>query len=672
MTLALLLACNKVPLVGVEAGFGVADASWFAEEQTLFVFWEVSAEQGLGEPSVIEVTYATDEERVDWTPVSELGTVHTHLPVDCGVQALCGSTSVAVGLEPREVAVRLRYHRDGELALEPDTVFNVVGPGEPHSNRSFLVYGVFDETNQRVQWRGRHQFPTIRNQHAERLGLRRDFEVGDIRYGSAEVGTDENPYGYGRSCPATFLSSDLLPVATDERAVFGSEDLPLQASEHSAVCGESTVWDATGSFVTQAFARKNPEVRPAFPLLRSPVRDATRLGFFLGPCDRVINADHEEMLRQRLQMEDEPTFCTDDWREGAFVDELVAAMTDAVENARPAGQDMVLVIALNRDEEGLADAVEEALLQVVPEERLRSSPRLAGAFVLDSEIHILSLPELEPATLWCPSGLGTGASARTCAVSPDNPDLELGPLSFGALPILPSRDLYLDLIDTYSKRQAGKVTKLTFLAPEFATTTEHVDLGEFGSITFLNDEKISAEPDDAFSYCAGEELLPVFFQSDLLASEDFFLLIAEDCASGALDPDFCATASVGVLPIAWLPLWHNSIGETRYDLGLYWDFPFLLRLEYAAVVGGAVSAFGLSVPFGIAGDAESYLGSWLWTTDEFSLEQELAHCTRFCDNPTFDSAGVYHVTDPFRVTYESSCYRPVEPTPPGTGFPLDP
>ena len=33
-------------------------------------------------------------------------------------------------------------------------------------NRSLQVYGVFDETNSWVQWRGRHFFPTVRNQEA--------------------------------------------------------------------------------------------------------------------------------------------------------------------------------------------------------------------------------------------------------------------------------------------------------------------------------------------------------------------------------------------------------------------------------------------------------------------------------------------------------------------------
>jgi hypothetical protein len=665
--------CPKVAISDVAAEFTLADTAWFAEEETLFVFWQISAEQGLGDPSVVEITYATDDERVSWTPVSDLAKVHTHLNVSCGTKHLCGSTSIHVPLEPREVDLRLRYHNEGELALEANTVFNVVDVGPAHSHRSLLVYGVFDETNQRVQWRGRHQFPTLRNHEAEGLGLRRDFWIRDQRYGTTdEIGAADNPYGYGEPCPDSFEASNLAEVATYERAVFNAEDLPLDASTESTVCGPSTVTDALGTFTTDAFAQKNPEVRPAFPVLKSPVHDATVLAYFLAPCDRTLSEDHEEMQRQRLLIGDLAPICTDDWESDSFVDELVVTFSDAVEAEREAGQDMVLMIGLHREEDGVADALQIALNQVVPEERHRSSPRLVGAFVFDSDIEGLSVPELEPVTLWCPASGGTGASARTCAISPDNPDFELGPFTFGSLPILPSRDLYLDFIDTYSIRQAGEMSSLAFLTPEFAATTDHIDLGEFGTITFLNNEIISAAPEDAFSYCVPELPPPVVFRTEVLGGDLFATVLARWCADGTVDEDFCSLASLGVLTLDYLPWWHGQFGESTYELGLFWDFPFLLRMEYETFTAGAVSAFGFSVPFGIGADGESYLGTYLWTDDEFSLEDELTQCKRFCDNPTFDSAGVYHVTDPFRTTYADSCYLPVYPQLGDSGFPLDP
>jgi hypothetical protein len=655
-------SCRKVPLFDIQAGFGLADATWFAEEQTLFFFYEVYAEQGLGEPSVIEVSYATDEEQIPWTPIEEFPQVHTHLPVDCGINALCGSASLHVPLPPRGVAIRLRYHRDGALALEPETAYNIVEAGPAHTHRSLLVYGVFDETNQQVQWRSRHQFPTLRNQQVQELGLRRDFTIQGQRFGTAELATPRNPYGYGTSCPDSFVDAGFADLSTNERARFEPLPLPLGASDASTVCAEATVTDALGTFTADAVARKNPQVRPAFPVLRSPAHDATPLRFFLAPCDRTISEDHEDMQRQRLQLEGVPTTCIDDWQQPGFVDDLVVTFRDAVEAERPAGNDMVLVIGLHQDEPALPRLVEDALAQVVPDERLRSSPRLAGAFVLDSTDQPLSNDELEATTLWCPA----------CTPSSDEPDLVLGPFTFGSLPILPSREDYLEFIDTYSKAQAGTVQTLAFRTPEFATISDHVAVGDFGAATFLNNEHISADVDDAFSYCVGDEPQMFVFRTELMQDGDFADVMEQYCDDLELPEEVCAAGEVGLAPLEWLPDWHNTFAEDTYDLGIFWDFPFLVRMEYETVAAGAVSAFGLSVPFGIASPAEEYLGTSVWIQDEFSLEEALTQCSRFCEHPTFDSAGVYHVTDTFRETYAHNCYLPSYPKLGDSGFPLDP
>jgi hypothetical protein len=674
------LSCRKVPIVDVYAAFALADTAWFEAEQTLFVFYEVTAEQGLGDPSVIEITYTTDDQIVPWTILEDFEPVHTHVPVDCGPTTMCGSASIHVPIQPRNVQLRMRYHVDGALTLDPGDVFafNVVDSGAPWSRRSLVVYGVFDERNARVQWRSRNVFPTVRNEQATELGLRRRFEIEGQRFGTATLATGANVYGYGSTCPEEFVDAGLVGVSTEERAVFDGADLPLGASDASVVCADATVTDATGTFTTNAIARKNPEVRPAFPALHSPVEDATPIRFFLGPCGYTISEQHEAMIRQRLELGDVPTTCIDHWSSPGFVGDLVVLFTDAVEAERPNGRDMVLVVGLQQDEDGVSRAVEEALAQVVPEERDRTSPRLAGAFVLDSDIRGLELDELAPVTLWCPSTVPTGAdgsipdaSQRTCAVAPDNPDFDLGPFSFGALPILPSREQYLDFVDTYSDAQAGKVTSLAYRTPEFAATADHVLLDEYGAATFLNDEVITADSGDAFSYCVSDGIDPFVFRTASLGDPAFLELLLQVCAEQGLEG--CETAiAYGVVPLAYLPEWHATFPEGAYELGIAWDFPFLLRMEYEAVTAGSVSAFGLSVPFGIASSSESYYGTEMWTEERFSLEELLTQCGRFCDHPTFDSAGVYHVTDPFRRTYAHACYLPDYPALGDSGFPRDP
>ena len=85
-----------------------------------------------------------------------------------------------------------------------------------------------------------------------------------------------------------------------------------------------------------------------------------------------------------------------------------------------------------------------------------------------------------------------------------------------------------------------------------------------------------------------------------------------------------------------------------------------------------MSGFGFSVPFGVANPEEANFGSELWASNEYSLRDVLTQCDRFCDHPTFDSAGVYHVTDPFLTTYAHNCFLPVYPNLGDPGFPLDP
>lgn len=656
-----LTGCEKVPLQDIEARFTLADAVWFEAEETLFYFWRLEAQQGLGETSQLEVTWRTDDAYQPWAPVHTLTTVHLHVPVDCGNKGRCGSLSLHVAGIPREVGVRLRYHREGAVILSPPaTSLNVVNEGPPHLSRSLAVYGVFDETNRAVQWRARHVFPNLRNHEVEGLGLRRDFTVSEPRHGPAPAVDQANPYAYGAStfCPRGFVALGWEPVGTNERAVFHPRDLPLEASESSGLCARATVTDAKGTFEALAFARKNPEVRPAFPALRSPIKEALQLGFVMRPCNRTISDEHLEMQRQRLLLGGAtPEICLEDWNRTGFVETVSARLRAAIDAARPQGRDMVLVIALHHDERSAAlrTVIEEALVQVLPFEIAKSSPRATGAFVLDSFGYTVTAPELKRTVLWCPANLPQtdldeipGASVQNCPLLPDQPDLTLGPLRFAQLPILATRAQYLTFIEKYSRAQAGEMKSLTFRAPEQTPLTESVPVGEFGVVTFFNQERLTAEQTDAFSFCAPEgepELVQVVFRTEVV-------------------PD--------VLTLDMLPEIHAQFPQARYQLGLLWDFPFLLRLEFETRVAGAASAYGLSVPFGIASQNEEYKGSKAWETGEFPLHERLLQCRRFCDFGTFSAGGEYNVNARFDQTYRTLCYAPKYPMRNDGGFPLDP
>jgi hypothetical protein len=664
MLVACACACEpKVPLVDIGAAFVTADATWFADEQTLFVFYDVEAQQGLSDASVIDLAFRTDDVPQDFAALSSFPQVHPHVNVSCGLHHLCGSASVRIERQPREVQLRLRYHKDGPLAVEAPLAFHVVDGGPPHTNRSAIVYGVFDESNEAVQWRLRHQFPALRNEDAERLGLRRAFQIVGASFGSLAQPLEEsapgNPYGYGfaAACPSTFTSLDWTEAGTSNRAFFDPHTLPLTASTSAGVCAAATVTDGRGTFTTTALARKNPETAPAFPALRTPIRVSTQLRVMFQTCDDVVSERHQAMQMQRLFLQASDIVCVDDFAAPGFVERLTRSLQERIDLERARGDDMVLLVGLNRRDgtDAVAARIEEALGDVVDGENDKSSPRLAGAFVYDSAPYVPSLASVQRQVLWCPSAgpaLGDDleeidpTASRSCAVQLD-PERQLGPVRIASLPILPTRRQYERFVDRFSEGLAGSMTSLTFRAPLRTPLSENVPLDGFGEATFFNNEAITADADDSFSFCGSDDAFNVVFR--------------------------IAAPEVGpVAPLALLPDVHAATAAPRYALGLAWDFPFLLQLEYESFLGGAATVAGFTIPFGLASPSETALGSAVWLRDDVDLRSVLLRCERFCTHPTFDSAGVYNVLVPFDPAFRNQCYAPLFPTRADGGFPRDP
>lgn len=639
--LALLGACDKVPLSRIEPTWTVAEAAWFEEEHTLFVFYRVQADQGIEPKSVIELRYTTDDLRVPYMPFSFFPPVHTHEAVDCGLKQRCGSWSVKIDKPPREVGLRLRYHPDGLLASESRIDPYVIAAGHPSSSRSLLVYGVFNQTNNHVQWRGRHHFPNIRNQDATDLGLRRKFRVTEATSGEMLPFGLDNPYWYGGSgCAGTALGWP--ERETQERAIWEDNELEIRFATHPHVCGVATTTDALGEFSTGAVARKNPEVRSAFPALRTPVAQAAALKFRLEICDHEISAEHHAMQLQRLQHESAPLICIDRWREPNFSGTLATQFQLAIDAARTPGQDMVMTLTLTHEDATgrLAAVVAAALFNVLSQERQRVTPRAVGAFVFDSVPQLVVPPELNPLVLWCPARLGPDLDApltqsqQTCLLLREQPDLMLGPFSFNQLPILPSRPQYLNFIKKYSDEQAGKMKSLEFRTPSRTAISDDVQVSDTMWATFFNDERITPAPTDAFSFC-DKNSSPIVFRVPQF-------------------PD-----QVGSLSM--LGQIHSMFPQPAYQLGLLWESPYLVKLTYEVVVAGSASAFGVSIPFGIHNTTEETWGNQQWYQQRFGLEDALLQCTRFCDMPTFQSSAIYEPLNLFREGYAAICYEPAFP-----------
>ncbi|MEM6731883.1 MAG: hypothetical protein AAF658_10025, partial [Myxococcota bacterium] len=573
-------------------------------------------------------------------------TVHTHLNV-CqeSSRQMCGSASVRVDRAPRNLEMRLRYRPETPLAVDAPLNVNRILRTSASADRSLTVYGVFDETNRTIQWRSRHRFPTLRNEEVQGFGLRRDFRVTPETHGAVDESVFEtNAYGYafGQVCEGTALAEGGT-LNTDERAVFGEAFGPAIAAS-PVVCGSSEVTDALGTFIAPALARKNPEVAPAFPLLRSPIQSTAQIGTLLTFCERAISTRHESMQVQRLRLEDAPTFCLDGWRDPGFLVELVDFWSDRIEVVRAQGLDMVLTVALHHDDTtgAVADTIEDALEAILAPESLEGTPRTLGAFVLDSFTHEVR-NSLRRLVLWCPTDNEDDEATGACFAFAPTP-VSLGPFTLGALPILPTRSAYLSFVDQFSEDQAGRVQSLRFRAPVLTPLSENVPVDDFAVITFFNEERVGAA--DAFSVCPSPNTATIAYR--ITGQPDSLNLLSE------------------------LPSQHLADPQPSYDLGLGWDFPFLTQLDYRVVLAAEASAFSISVPFGFGSNETATFGSAVWERSEFPLGDDFLACTRFCDHPTFDASEVYSVTVPFSPDFADRCYRPSFPSPGDGGFPNDP
>jgi hypothetical protein len=652
----------RIPVEDVGARFVIADAIWFEDEQTLFFFYDVESNQGLSNFSQFEISYRTDEFFQPFEAMTALEPVHRHIAANCGTRRLCGSFSVAVELVPRDIQLRLRYHRDGELFLDAPLDVNIIGSGPPHNSRSAIVYGVFNEENNHVQWRLRHQFPTIRNQQAQELGLSRDFRIEDVSYGDIPNLQDnifDNPYVYGAgpACPGNFTPHNNEVLNTSARAVFDFVPLPLDASTFPHVCAAATVFDALGEFTTVALAQKNPQTRPAFSELRSPIRNARPVRIFLEVCNQRTSDEHRDMQMQRLFLRDTDTFCIDDFDTLDFPSRLATELSQRVDQLRTTGDDLVLVIGLNRpNDSSIAMRVEEALEIMLPGEAARSSPRLSGVFVYDTRAYFMRSAEVARLTLWCPSTFGgpnlgriNDTSLRDCAVQPPFP-ITIAGTNLAQLPILPTEEQFENFIEEYGVNQTGRMNEMTFRSPIRTPISENVPVGDFGVATFFNNEAITPATEDAFSYCA---------------TEDTGLVVVRI-------PGFD-----DVFPLAFLGELHTLIGFNRYELGLFWEFPFLMEIQYTSTLAAAIEAdipdeIPLILAAGLSSPAEQFFGGFQWFQDVFEVGDALLQCTRFCDHPTFNSAGVYNIQSLFFDTYSQTCYRPRYPRLGDGGFPRDP
>lgn len=656
--------CAKVPLHHSEPLFQLAEGSWFADEQTLFVFYELSIAKGHSPLSQVEVRWTTDSGTEPWKPLSAIENVHPHVEASCSPGIThCGSVSPRVQLRPRDLELRFRYHPAGALTEDTIPALNLVDGGAGSPSRSAHIYGVFDSQNRFIQWRSRHNIPGLRNNQVTALGLRRWFRVTDFHIGDwpsalpnpANIAVGNNPYLYGSLPSCDSLATPWATESTVEttaRASFLSDRLPDSVAAAPMVCGAAEVIDGKGLYTAAAIARKNPDVEAPLTELRTPIAQAIPLCSVLKSCAAPANSVHLAMQQQRLLCTNLTEICLENLAGLGDQTGLEQIFLSQASGSRTPGQDSLFTVIVHHDDATgvLQNSVEKALGQVLTLERDRTTPRVVGAFVFDSWPHRMTDDEALLSTLWCPAPtLGEDdlpdLSSDTCRVVPDL-GIQLGPLSLRVLPILPTRDAYTTFLRTRSDSDTGRMTALNFLAPLRTPLSLNAYEADGSVSTFFNSDTIPLTAGQVLSYCPmANEGWPFVFRT---ASES-------------------TTRSLHSLAAATLET------DEVVELGLRWPFPYFVRLTYQVTLSGAVTAFSASIPFRQSAANSTEAGIELWSRASFPLAPLLKRCTRFCAHPTFNATGAYEVRRLFTTSYRGDCYQPSFPNPAAPEeFPYDP
>jgi hypothetical protein len=171
---------------------------------------------------------------------------------------------------------------------------------------------------------------------------------------------------------------------------------------------------------------------------------------------------------------------------------------------------------------------------VVPDERDRTSPRLAGAFVLDSDIRGLTLDELAPVTLWCPStepadasGI-PDASAALVRRQPGQPGLLPRAVHVRRAPRSFRRESSTSTSSTPTRRAGGQGDVALVPTPEFATTADHVLLDGYGTGHVPERRDHHRRQRRRVFYCVSASFDPFVFRTDAMKDPEFVEQLLED------------------------------------------------------------------------------------------------------------------------------------------------
>jgi hypothetical protein len=660
--LLLLTACERVPLRKHDAQFGLLRSHHFANEKTQYLFFRISGlrpgQARVSWPSAIEISSPSSLKIPGLKPGADgfanldlSQGVHRHQLVECGQGNLCGSFSFRAEKPVLNLALRFRYHKDGAMYETAPVTTSVHPEGATADAQSALVYGVFNGNNSRLQYMVHDNFGDPDSGDIANFGMTRSFAIENVQLTDlskaekASIQTTGSAFMFPAQPCQSHMQQGVAGKASAHRfsgSASWSNAVFDTTTNMGSVCFTAKNLDARGEVLSQApgMARRNPELHAEGLRVRSPMQEALTIPLVITYCPNLPESaaltEPEFLIYQRhilsaprsgvdvcFAVNEEERFAID-------LDRVLRQKLAAARSNNPKADDFFFKVIVHHklapEVRRFHDIIGDKLGALIASEVLHVSPRLVGSFIYDSRSVDTRGTQRNASIVWCPrreqDGPGSDASAN-CTPSASG-ELQLGPVTF-LIPMgpFPTVDTYMDYVRKYGDR--GQSKNGQFVVRSVRTNANSLTDSADGRLyTFFDGQRLSLNANERLKFCRdrdGESLL------DALA---FRYSPPSGGADQILKVDQAQTLMSG------------SVEAASVNVGVWWESPFLGGFSFDTPASGKVFS---RIPISRTFRSSEKLGDERWSKEGFDLTPMLQKCTRYCDHPYFDEAGVYQIRD---------------------------
>ncbi len=673
LCVVILPSCTKekVPLRYNTETIEIVAAHWYETENVAYFFFRIKNAGGSDKNALLEWSTQNSNQPMaldQMKPLNLSEGVHLHSLIPCN-QDLCGSFSFFAKQSPNLLKLRLKYHANSPFYAESIEYFQDHLKDRGSFSMSALAYGVFDDRNEHIKLRIESNFGNPTMEEFPLYGMKRKYRSSGFQMMSWNRDQILHFATFAQS-PTLFPSQPCDEIA--------------RVGEHLPISGQATVaepggWinvslgkDPTKSgvcflvdgltksghilFSSHGLGRRNPVTRQENYVLKTPIQPANNIPVILQYCNLESNTPtlHSELFLNYqkfiIGFGDSPTdLCFQVGKEESFREALKGILQRKLQNARIAHaaerHDFIFAVVMNHrlNSEFLAfqQIVAEELNAIVATEFFKISPRLAGAFVYDSNAYFENSHLTKNNIIWCPQDLSIESkkSSETydrginCLI--DDGKLFKSALLNFLIPMgpFPSLATYESYYNQYGDKGFTKAPRLEIRS---VPINEH-SLLDFSSLTtFFEAQTLNFAPGESLRICLEKPEVAQLF-----------------------DLKFKATSSIASpMDVGSLALAINSgSGSGDYLIGVNWNYPFIGNLHYDLPVNGSILGV---IPFQKSLKSQRAIGDAIWNRRKWQIGPLMQKCVRFCDYPYFDEAGVYQIRSNWNETH-SPCLLPKIP-----------